>query len=279
MNSIAKGSVNMKETRVACCQFEPIPGDVKANRKKIESLLDSSRRLTPHVVVFPEVCIQGISPAETIANTAEGIPGDSSKLICALSKEYDVYCVVGLAEKRGGAYFNAALLTSPEGKIRGIYRKTHLWTNERQVYTKGTEYPVFDTDVGRVGMWICYDTRFPEVARSLSMKGASIAFVPTAWLRDDVEHWRLAMRSRALDNFLYVCGSDQIAQSSFHQACGASLICDPNGQIISEATEMKEMAISATIDLTLVSRLRASIPVLEDMKIEVLGTDSRGPAR
>jgi predicted amidohydrolase len=267
----------MKETRVACCQFEPTPGDVKANRKKVENLLDSSRRLAPHVIVFPEVCIQGIVPAETIANTAESIPGDTSKLVCALSKEYGVYCVVGIAEKRGGTYFNAAMLTSPEGEVVGVYRKSHLWINERQIYTRGAEYPVFDTELGKVGMWICYDTRFPEVARSLSMKGASIAFVPTAWLRDDVEHWRLAMRSRALDNFLYVCGSDQIAQSDFYQACGASLICDPNGLIVSEATEMKEMAISATIDLTLVSRLRTSIPVLEDLKAEELAMDFRGP--
>jgi len=269
----------MKEIRVACCQFEPIPGDVKANRKKIEELLESARRLEPHVVVLPEVCVQGICPAETIVTTAESIPGQTSKLVCALSKEYGLYCAVGLAEKKGGAYFNAAMLTSPEGTIVGVYRKSHLWINERQVYSRGTEYPVFDTDVGRVGMWICYDTRFPEVARSLSMKGASIAFVPTAWLRDDVDHWRLAMRSRALDNFLYVCGSDQIAQSSFYQACGASLICDPNGQIVSQATEMTEMTISSVIDLALVTRLRTSIPVLEDLKAEGQAVSPGGRAK
>jgi predicted amidohydrolase len=271
----------MREMRVVCCQFEPISGDVKANRTKIEYLVDSSKDLTPQVVVFPEVCVQGISPAEIIANTAESIPGETSQLLCALSREYNIYCVVGLAEKRGGTYFNAAMLTNPEGEIVGVYRKTHLWTTERQIYTKGTDYPVFETDVGRVGIWICYDTRFPEVARILSIKGASIAFVPTAWLQEDVEHWRLAMRSRALDNFLYVCGADEIVQSKFYQACGASLICDPNGQILSEATRMKEMAVSATIDLALGKRLRASIPVLEDIQMDDLSTimSSKGSAK
>ncbi len=259
----------MKETRVVCCQFRPVSGDVAANRKKIEELVSRSRRLEPSVIVFPEVCVQGISPAKIIVDTAEGIPGDTTRLMCALSKEYNVYCVVGLAEKLDGRYFNAAVLVSPDGKLSGIYRKTHLWTTEREIYSNGSEYPVFDTDLGRVGIWICYDTRFPEVARNLSMNGATIAFVPTAWLSRDVEHWRLAVRSRALDNFMYVCGADEIVESDFHQSCGASLICDPNGQPIVEAPRMKETAISATIDPGLSDELRRSIPVLEDVPMSV----------
>jgi predicted amidohydrolase len=254
----------MKGINVVCCQFRPASGDVKSNRKKIEAMVAESRPQAPQVVVFPEVCVQGISPAETIIKTAENIPGETSKLMCALSKEYNVYCVVGLAESCDGKRFNVALLTGPEGKALGVYRKTHLWTTEREIYSNGTEYPVFDTDFGKVGMWICYDTRFPEVARKLSMKGATTALVPTAWLSRDIEHWKLAVRSRALDNFMYVCGADEILQSDFHQSCGMSLICDPNGNLLTQASPMKEMTISATIDPALPQQLRTSIPVLED---------------
>ena len=259
----------MKEIRVVCCQFRPVSGEVASNRRKIGDLAAGSKRLAPHVLVFPEVCVQGISPSEIIVKTAESIPGETSKLVCALSKEYNVYCVVGIAERSVGKLFNAAMLTGPDGKLLGVYRKTHLWTTEREIYSSGTEYPVFETDFGKVGIWICYDTRFPEVARKLSLQGATMAMVPTAWLSRDVEHWKLAVRSRALDNFMYVCGADEILESDFHQSCGASLICDPNGRLLAEASPKKEMAISAKLDPALPSQLRASIPVLEDMQIKV----------
>ncbi|MCX6089974.1 MAG: carbon-nitrogen hydrolase family protein, partial [Candidatus Atribacteria bacterium] len=111
-----------------------------------------------------------------------------------------MYAVVGMAERNNGKIFNSAILFGPEGKIIGVYRKVHLWSTETVYFAHGSEYPVFDTDFGKMGMWICYDTRFPEVARSYAIQGARIAFISTAWLARDIEHWKLAVSSRAMDN-------------------------------------------------------------------------------
>lgn len=256
----------MREIIVACCQFKPVDGDVRANREKVGGLLESASKLSAQVVVFPEVCIQGICAGSVIAQTAESIPGPSSELLCSWTKEYQLYSVLGMAEKAGGRFFNSAVLAGPNGKLLGVYRKTHLWTTERDIYTPGSEYPVFETEIGKLCIWICYDTRFPEVAGAYSKRGASVAFVPTAWLSRDVEHWRLATRARALDNFMYVCGADEIVESDFHQACGASIVCNPEGNVLAEAQRGVETIISAAIDPLLCEKLREAIPVLKDAR-------------
>lgn len=254
----------MEKVIVACVQFKPEIGDVKANLDKLTEYFEQAKKLNPNFIVFPELCIQGIASPEKIAATAEPIPGHASNTLCELSKTYNVYSIVGIAEREGSKLYNSSILTSPEGKIIGVYHKIHLWDTEASYFSRGLDYPVYNTDFGKVATWICYDSRFPEVARSFALKGAKIVFVPTAWLARDVNHWKLLIRARALDNFMYVCGADKIVQNELFQAVGSSMIIDPCGEIITSAELMKETIISAELDLQQVDYMRNLIPVLKD---------------
>lgn len=255
----------MDKIKVACAQFKPDIGMVDSNIDKITSCFSRTCQLkSPDIIVFPELCIQGITSMEETIQTAETIPGNATNRICELCKNFNVYSVVGMAEKKGNNYYNSAVLISPEGKIIGVYHKVHLWDKEAEYFMRGSEYPVFDTDFGKVAMWVCYDTRFPEVARSYALKSARIAFVPTAWLERDVEHWKLLIRGRALENFLSICGADLIIQTELFRASGSSMIIDHSGKIAALAEPMTECIISEEIDLQKTDEMRKLIPILRD---------------
>jgi len=252
----------MDQLKVACVQFQPVLGEVKQNLDTIAEYIQQGKGMKIDVMVFPELCVQGYDP-KLAQSTAEPQNGNSFHFLIEASKFSGMYLVVGIAERWKDKIFNSSVLFFPDGQF-GVYRKVHLWTTEAEVFTHGTDFPVFDTEFGKVGMWICYDTRFPEAARILALKGARIAFVPTAWLARDIEHWKLSVCSRALDNFMYVCGADEIVLADFHQSHGASIIANPHGQIVSLAEPMKNMIISSSIDLKVSDELRHLIPVLTD---------------
>lgn len=257
----------MDKVKVACVQFKPEIGNVKANLDKIATFFEQAKTLNPHFIIFPELCLQGITTPDLIEKTAETVPGPVSGALGELSKKYGVYSIVGMAEKNGTKIYNSAVFSNPEGKLVGVYHKIHLWITESQYITRGSSYPVYDTEFGKVAIWICYDTRFPEVARLYALQGAKIAFVPTAWLARDVNHWKLLTRVRALDNFMYVCGTDEVVQTEFYQAVGCSMILDPCGEILVEAEPMKETIITAELDLQKVDYMRNLIPVLRDRQV------------
>ena len=244
--------------------MKPEIGNIKANLNKIASFFKQAKNQNPDFIIFPELCLQGITTPDVIDATAEPIPGPVSNTLCELSKTYGVYAIVGMAEKNGSKLFNSAVFSSPEGKIIGVYHKVHLWITESQYITRGSSYPVYETEFGKVAIWICYDTRFPEVARLYALKGAKIAFEPTAWLGRDVNHWKLLTRVRALDNFMYVCGTDEVVQSEYYQSVGCSMIVDPCGEIIVSAEPMIETMITAELELQQVDYMRNLIPVLRD---------------
>ncbi len=255
----------MDQFNVACVQFQPVLGEVQKNLDTIASFVQQGKEMKIDVMVFPELCVQGYDPKRVIS-IAEPQNGHSFHFLSDVSKYSGIYLVVGIAEVWNDKIFNSSVLFFPDGQM-GIYRKVHLWSTEAEIFTHGTDFPVFDTEFGKVGMWICYDTRFPEAARILALKGARIAFVPTAWLARDIEHWKLAVCSRALDNFMYVCGADEILVADYHQSHGASIIANPHGQIVSLAEPMKEMMITAAIDLKVSDELRHLIPVLNDRQL------------
>ena len=252
----------MNQLKVACVQFKPVLGNVKRNLETIANYIQKGKEERIDIMVFPELCVQGYDP-KLVETKAEAQNGNSFQFLSEASKFSGIYLVVGLAERSKDKLFNSSVLFYPDGKF-GVYRKVHLWSTEAKVFTHGNNYPVFDTEFGKIAMWICYDTRFPEVARIFALKGARIALVPTAWLARDIEHWKLSVCSRALDNFMYVCGADQILLADYHQSQGASIIVNPHGQIISQANLMEEMRISSSIDLNLVDELRELIPILLD---------------
>lgn len=140
---------------------------------------------------------------------AEPVLGATLEALGKVARRYRMYIVAGIYERDGQTLYNTALLIGRDGKLVGKYRKTHLpETEARWGLTPGTEYPVFDTDFGKIGIQICYDDFFPEVARSLAANGAEIIFTPI-WGdgREDGYNWDIVARARAIDNAVFFVAS------------------------------------------------------------------------
>jgi predicted amidohydrolase len=149
--------------------------------------------------------------------------------IAEKARQYKSYVVAGLLESEGGRTYNTAVLVDREGRIAGKYRKTHLPLAEvEDGITPGSDYPVFDTDFGRIGILICWDYVFPEPTRILRLKGAEIVLVPIAG-DSGTRHWDTITRARAIDNGVFLVTS--ISQGL------ASRIVDPDGEVLAEAME------------------------------------------
>jgi len=251
---------------VACIQFETKPGKKRENLNTMTTLLKHAVEQEAKFVVFPELAIQGFLPRYDEVELAEEIPGPSTEILKRLAKEYNVYIVTGIVErsKSPGVLYNSSVLIDPGGEIVGVYRKVHLWDKEKLWATRGTTYPIFNTEYGKVAMWICYDTQFPEVARIYALQGAEIALVPTAWLDRDIDDWIMCCRGRSMDNAIFVCGADEICSSEYHSACGVSVITDPYGNVLSKGRKSKEDIITATLILDQVQERRSCIPLLKD---------------
>jgi len=210
---------------------------------------------------------------------AEAIDGPIATIFSTLAKELQVTLLVGsVAEKHENdptRAFNTSLLYGPTGKLLAFYRKIHLFDVnladsggvtflESDKTTAGSSVTTVKSDVGTIGMSICYDLRFPEIYRQLTDQGAEILTVPSAFtVLTGKAHWHTLLRARAIECQSYLlapaqCGThdDNGLRSSF----GHSLIVDPWGEIIAECRDENGFCM-AEIDLSLVRKIRREIPV------------------
>ena len=176
----------------------------------------------PDIICFPEgatVCGTG----KTYAEVAESIPGPSTARLGALAKELHSHIVAGIYERNGKIVYNTSVLVGRDGKLVGKYRKTHLPREEWEAgITPGDEYPVFDTDFGKVGMMICWDLQFPEPARAMAAQGAQVILLPI-WGGSDV-----LAQARAIENHIFLISSSYDMRT---------FIVDPAGKVLAEATK------------------------------------------
>ncbi len=183
-----------------------------------------------------------VSTGSKYADVAESVPGPTSQILGEAARKSRLYVVAGIYEREGPLIYNTALLIDREGKVAGKYRKTHLpQTEVTGGLTPGSTYPVFRTDFGTVGIEICYDNLFPEVARLLALQGAEIILLPI-WgdLREQEYAWDIVARARAIDNAVYVIAAIYSNRRS--------LIINPNGRILAD-TGGSHGLVTAEIDL------------------------------
>jgi len=214
-----------------------------ANLKFMGEVLDRAGRESPDIVLLTEIFVNRGVPGPPQAQ-AQPIPGPVTTLLSEKARLYKSYIITTLLESDGGRTYNAAVLIDREGRLAGKYRKTHLPLAEvEDGITPGSEYPVFDTDFGRIGIMICWDAFFPETARILRLKGAEILFWPTAG-DPGARHWDVTTRARAVDNGVYVVTSVSKGLPS--------RIVDPEGEVVVETTDG---LATANLDLAKESRL------------------------
>jgi deaminated glutathione amidase len=231
------------------------------------------------LVALPEVFIwRGSKKLER--QFAEPIPGPSSKALSELARELGIYLLAGsILEEISNSEraYNTSLLFAPSGKQIARYRKIHLFDvdlpngvslRESQTRAHGESPEVVKTELGAMGLTVCYDVRFPELYRKLAEQGAELIFVPSAFTAyTGAAHWETLLRARAIENQAYIIAPDQFGKTAnSFETHGHSMIIDPWGRIIAELPDGPGV-ITATIDFDYLAKIRAELPALDHRRL------------
>ncbi len=250
--------------------------DKKENLRTAIELVEQAKAKGADLLVFPEF-LMAYSPesqsAEELCRIAEGVDGEFISTLRNAAKTNDMSLVATIYEKSNSPerVFDTAVLIDGTGTVHGIYRKLHLYDalgfKESAKMTPGSDVtrPV-STPCGPVGMMICYDLRFPELSRILTLLGAEVLVAPSGWVKGDmkVEHWRTMITARAIENGCYVIAPDQVGNIYI----GHSMIVDPFGRTIAEMEEREGLEV-VDLDPTVVSEVREKLPLLNNRRKDI----------
>jgi predicted amidohydrolase len=238
--------------KIAAIQMEPILLEPEKNVEKVLHLISQSAEMGAQIATFPECVLTGygLSYEEAQAH-AEPIPGPAVNRIVKACKELNILISLGMIEKdHEGQCFNSAVLLGPDG-ILGTYRKTHLpFLGVDRFLSAGDQINgPFKTDMGPLGLLICYDLRFPEPIRLLALRGAHIVLLSTAWPQAATLYPAFMAQSRAAENGLYLVAANRIGEERGTRYLGRSLIVGPDGAKLAEGSTHKEQILIVEIDL------------------------------
>ncbi|WP_152393885.1 carbon-nitrogen family hydrolase [Paenibacillus guangzhouensis] len=255
--------------KLSVLQMDVAIGQPDENFKKVEQLLQQAvqANVKPDCIVLPEMWNTGYA-LEQIHELADKDGERTKVLISAFCKTHGVHVVAGsIAERRGDQIYNTIYVFDRTGEIVADYSKIHLFRlmDEEKYLAEGDHIGTFEADGVNAGMMICYDIRFPELARKLALSGAKILFVPAEWPNPRLHHWRTLLTARAIENQMYVVSCNRVGTSGTTEFFGHSMIIDPWGEVLVEGQDSEEI-LSATIDLSLVDEVRGRIPVFEDRR-------------
>ena len=237
--------------KVAVAQTEPKLGENQRNLEQCLGLLEEAAGAGAELLVLPECAIPGymFESLEEAMPYAEEPAGPTTEALAEACRKLDVHAVCGLLERDGDRLRNAAVLVGPEGLV-GTYWKTHLpFLGVDRFVTPGDELSVWDTPLGRVGVEICYDLRFPEVTRTLALQGADLIAHPTNFPMAAKAQTEIVTLARSVENRIYLLTANRVGKERWGEFCGWSQIVDPYGNRLAEAGEKEEALLVAEIDL------------------------------
>lgn len=275
---------------VALAQIGAEPFDVEGNRRLAEETSIRAFEQGADIVILPEMVAHGyVADWRRLRPLAEPVDGPSVASWSKLATRFDGYVVGGFCELDGDALYNAAVAVGPDGPILH-YRKVHLFDEEKIAFQPGDlGFPVAPTRFGKIGVCVCYDLRFVEVVRLLSLQGADLICVPTAWLPGfDQERWdehgmcpqaRGAVLQANLSQVYIACAS-QAGRHGNLDFLGSSCLADPYGQLVAGPLPGSEDALDVTqIDIGATKRAQVRSPLIApraDRRTDVYGIAYRG---
>lgn len=259
-----------KPFKAGVVQFDVECGRIEANLAKINGHLETLAAEKVSLAVLPEM----FSCSFDNENLKEHSKS-TKKIIEQLSahaREYNMAIAGTLPEEVGGRIFNTMVFIDGDGKIKGKYRKLHLFrlTGEHLYYAAGNEIIIVDSILGRIGLMTCYDLRFPELARALFRKGAELIVISAQWPEPRKEHWETLIRARAIENQMFMVCSNRTGKEAGLTFPGMSMIADPMGKLIAHAGNDDSCAFSE-INPEAVKNIRTLIPCMTDRRPEVYG--------
>ena len=231
------------------------------------------------LIMLPEMW-NGPYEAKRFPDFAEPEGGPSWQFLSALAKERHVYlCGGSVAEREDDRVYNTAYVFDPDGRQIAKHRKMHLFDIdvkggqrffESDTLSPGNDVTVFSTPFCKMGLCICYDFRFPELARLMVDAGAKVILVPAAFnMTTGPAHWELLFRQRAVDNQVYTVGVAPARDpAASYQSWGHSIVCSPWGEVLMQADEKESVAITS-LDLDRVNEIRRQLPLLSQRRTDV----------
>lgn len=284
-----------RSLEVSLAQIEVAPLAPTENGERMLEIATAEARAGAGLIVFPELCntgyVEPLAPgqgfpsgsashtdyARRLHEAAATPDGSLIQTLSSLADRYRCHIVAGLALRsasRPGVLYNASLLLGPDDQ-RACYAKAHLWHNEKLYFTPGRTLPVHDTGAVRLGMQICYDIRFPEITRCLTLDGAELVTSVWASFRHDDEPledeglFRHRAYTRAQENGVFFLSCNRAGRQGDMRFMGRSLVARPDGRIQAALDHEKEGVLRTTLDLEEVAAYRMSTGILNDRRPEL----------
>ncbi|OQY16165.1 MAG: carbon-nitrogen hydrolase [Desulfobacteraceae bacterium 4572_35.1] len=257
------------DVNVAIAQFNIALGDVDKNLATASAAINRAAARGARLIVLPEMWSSGYDYRH-LAQLAERTPHVLLALQ-ALSLDHNMTIVGSLPEKVGDSLYNTAYVVDG-GKEIGSYRKLHLFSNmgEDRFLAAGQRSCVVPTSVGRLGLAVCYDLRFPELFRKMALEGADIICLPAEWPKPRQEHWRTLLRARAIENQLFVAAANCCGIQGKLDFFGMSLLISARGEVLAEGQE-KDVELLATFRKEELIKYRGEIPCFNDRRPDIYG--------
>lgn len=271
----------MSKDRINIAQIQmTVSADKAENLRRLADAMEALSPQRPDIYTVGEMFC---CPYETscFPRYAEEEGGETWRALSGLARQYGAYLSAGTVPERDGQgrIYNTAYVFDREGRQIAKHRKMHLFDidvkggqrfRESDTLTPGGSVTVFDTEFGRMGLCVCFDIRFPELARLMVLQGARLVLVPAAFnSTTGPAHWELNFRSRALDNQCYYVGTSVALDKDFsYHAWGHSILVSPWGGVISQLDEKPACAVNE-IDLSYVDAVREQLPLLSARRTDV----------
>jgi predicted amidohydrolase len=253
------------KVEIAVVQLDCVLGDVAANLLHIEEtvhqaadLLGEAAAGTERLIVLPECATTGYFIGERAAELAEPADGPTNAVLAAMAASAGAHLAVGVVETDGDDIYDSLALFSPRDGLLASYRKVHLFSGEKAVFSAGHQPCLVDTSFGRVGLTICYDLLFPEYVRGLVLSGAELIINGTDWITDPWQTgqgWtgqnvRALCQVRGLENGVHVVMADRTGEEAGFTSLGYSTIAGPTGAVLAGVDEGEGIAHAAAEDPT-----------------------------
>lgn len=267
--------------RVCLIQMHIVHDKTKNVDHAFECVRKCVKEQNPRLVILPEIfnCPYDIN---LFVDSAETIPdGYTCQRMSALAKECGIYLVAGsIVEKDQNKYYNTATVWSPMGEMIGKHRKLHLYDifvkespfKETDVFTPGDKFTVVEMDNRKVGIAICNDYRFDELARVYRNMGCDMVIYPTEVHVAQSQYWDCLLKARAADNQMFVCAvSSARDMKATYTAYGHTMCIDPWAKVLCEASE-KEECLVCDLDFTSLERCRKEVPLFKQRRTDMYDT-------
>ena len=266
----------MNKLKIALCQMNVIDNK-QENILKATSMINEAAKHNSNFIVLPEMFNCPYSNDKFVEYAENEKSSHTLESISKLAGKHETYILAGtMPEKEDSKIYNTSYLFDREGSIIAKHRKMHLFDvdvkggiyfKESDTLTPGNKFSICETDFGKIGMGICYDVRFPQLAQINVNNGAKILFYPGAFnMTTGPAHWELLFRSRALDNQVFCVGvAPALNKDSSYHSYGHSIVVNPWGEVICQLGQKEELKI-VEIDLDEIKKVRNEIPVLKNRR-------------